>query len=103
MLRSGQGGLTPPPPPYGQPDRKISGFFLTTSLSSFVDSAGFPAYRYLVPIEHWTFGALDSLLRQNAVLFDFLSHTLYIIRMSLDMGVLQSVKIAFICIDAIVT
>ena len=25
MLRSGQGGLTPPP--YGQPDRKISVFF----------------------------------------------------------------------------
>ena len=31
MLRSGRGGLTPPP--YGQPDRKISVFFLTASLT----------------------------------------------------------------------
>ena len=34
MLRSGRGWW--PPLPYGQPDRKISAFFLTTSLSSFL-------------------------------------------------------------------
>ena len=36
MLWSGQGGLTPPPP-YGQPDQKTSGFFLTTSLRKDVE------------------------------------------------------------------
>ena len=43
MLRSSQGGLTPPPP-YGQPDRKISGFFLTASLSWQQDNDDFSPF-----------------------------------------------------------